>query len=210
MPNQTADPSTSTSPVGITEIDAPTLKQWLDRGEAVLVDVREPDEHAHERIAGASLHPLSRLDPVVLAAAGNGSPRLVLHCKGGRRSMEAASRVVQAAPCSVHSLQGGIEAWKAAGLPIVSDARAPLPVMRQVQLTVGAVVLAGSILAATVSPWFLALTGFFGAGLLFAGATGRCGLATMIGAMPWNRIKTTSSASTARRSCGCGGGSCSK
>jgi rhodanese-related sulfurtransferase len=194
---------------GITEIDAPTLKQWLDNGEAVLIDVREPDEHARERIAAATLHPLSTLDPVVLAATSDGTRRLVLHCKGGRRSMEAANRLVQAAPCEVYSLQRGLEGWKAAGLPTVLDTKAPLPIMRQVQITVGFAVLATSVLAATVSPWFLALTGFFGAGLLFAGATGICGLAAVLGAMPWNRIETKNAGARpttpATRSCGCGG-----
>ena len=38
------------------EVDPPTMKAWLDRGEALLVDVREEDEHAREHIAGATSH----------------------------------------------------------------------------------------------------------------------------------------------------------
>ena len=47
----------------IQEIDAATLKGWLERGEALLVDVREPSEHASERIPGARLVPLSTFAP---------------------------------------------------------------------------------------------------------------------------------------------------
>jgi hypothetical protein len=85
------------------------------------------------------------------------------------------------------SLKGGIGGWKAAGLATVVNRGAPIPVMRQVQIVVGAIVLLGSVLAATVSPWFLLLTGFFGLGLLFAGVTGTCGMAAFLGLMPWNR-----------------------
>ena len=38
------------------EVDPPTLKAWLDCGEALLVDVREEDEHARKHIAGATGH----------------------------------------------------------------------------------------------------------------------------------------------------------
>lgn len=169
----------------VKEIDAATLRGMLDAGEAVLIDVREPDEHARERIAGSRLIPLSRFDPSAVTAARGG--KVVLHCKGGRRSAEAAARLAGAGREDVLSLKGGIDAWKSAGLPVESNTRLPIPIMRQVQIVVGVCVLAGSVLAYFVSPWFLALTGFFGAGLLFAGATGTCGLAAVLGIMPWNR-----------------------
>ncbi len=168
----------------IHEIDPATLRAWLDRKEALLVDVREPDEHAREHIGGARLVPLSRFSPASVPAA-NGT-RIVLHCKSGRRSAEACARLLQSGVEAI-TLKGGIEAWKAAGLPVETDTRMPISIMRQVQMFIGAAVLAGSLLAATVSPWFLVLTGFFGVGLFFAGATGMCGLAAVMGAMPWNR-----------------------
>ena len=51
----------------------------------------------------------------------------------------------------------------------------------------GLLVLVCSVLAYFVSPLFLLLTGFFGAGLLFAGTTGVCGMAAVLTLMPWNR-----------------------
>src|SRR5690606_4118395 len=84
-------------------------------------------------------------------------------------------------------VEGGLEAWKRAGLPTERDAGAPLELMRQVQLGAGGLVLLGTVLAATVSPWFLMLTGFVGCGLLLAGATGFCGMARLLVHMSWNR-----------------------
>jgi rhodanese-related sulfurtransferase len=59
-------------------VDAGTVQAWLDKGEALLIDVREPDEHARERIAGARLLPLSRFEPQRLA--GERGKTLVFHC----------------------------------------------------------------------------------------------------------------------------------
>jgi rhodanese-related sulfurtransferase len=181
MPDTLTEPRASTR-----EVDAATVKRWLDAGEAVLIDVREPDEHAREFIPGARNVPLSRVD----AAAVTQTPtpqKVVFHCQSGRRSAEALQRAAGGARNELFSLKGGIGGWKAAGLATVVNRGAPIPVMRQVQIVVGAIVLLGSVLAATVSPWFLLLTGFFGLGLLFAGVTGTCGMAAFLGLMPWNR-----------------------
>lgn len=59
--------------------------------------------------------------------------------------------------------------------------------MRQVQITVGFFVLLASLLAVTVNPAWVYLCMFFGAGLLFAGLSGFCGLALILAKMPWNR-----------------------
>jgi hypothetical protein len=91
--------------------------------------------------------------------------------------------------------------------------RVPVSIIRQVQLVVGTLVLGTSILAALVSPWFLLLTGFFGAGLVFAGATGTCGMASMLAAMPWNRAFAAPTAGAKAKpapASGCGGGGCNR
>lgn len=166
------------------------VRDWLSAGEAVLVDVREPDEHAQERIPGAKLAPLSKLDPSKVASLAGDGRRLVIHCRSGRRSSDALRMLASAAPkdAVLVNLRGGIEAWKSANLPVERSARAPaMSVMRQVQLTIGLGVLAGSALAWFVHPAFVAIAAFFGAGLAFAGATGTCALATLLERMPWNR-----------------------
>jgi len=170
----------------LNEIDAATLKGLLDQGRAVVVDVREPDEYIREHVAGATLMPLSRFDPSQVPP--DNARTVVLHCKGGVRSAQAGARLLAAGRTSATHLRGGIDAWKAAGLPVEGNAKAPIPIMRQVQIVAGSVVLVGSILAWQVSLWFLILPIFFGGGLVFAGVSGMCGMAAFLSLMPWNRV----------------------
>jgi rhodanese-related sulfurtransferase len=161
----------------------------------VLIDVREPDEHSRERIAGATLMPLSRFDPRRAAALCTPGQRLVLHCRGGRRSEDAAKLAAGAARSQVVTMSGGIEAWRRDGLAVSVDRSVSrISVMRQVQLVIGTGVLGGAALAWLVHPWFLVIPAFFGAGLVFAGATGTCGLASLLGVMPWNKSAACSAA----------------
>ena len=80
---------------------------------------------------------------------------------------------------------------------MIADRKAPLPIMRQVQIAAGSLVLLGIVLAVLVSPWFMALSAFVGAGLIVAGITGFCGMANLLLHMPWNRSREAA-ATTAR------------
>ena len=170
------------------EIDPRDAQAALSRSECVLVDVREADEHARERIAGSVLLPLSALSPQQIVALG--ANRVAIHCKSGRRGADAVARCAGLADVgiSVANVRGGIEAWKAAGLPTIVDAGRPrLSVMQQTQIVIGACVFAGTALGFLVHPGVLAIPAFMGAGLVFAGSTGFCGMAVAIGKLPWNR-----------------------
>ena len=91
---------------------------------------------------------------------------------------------------TIMNIEGGIEAWKEAGLPVIgaSTTNAPkISIMRQVQMIVGSLVMLCVLLGFTgVSAAFL-FAGIFGAALFFAGLTGWCGLAMMLAKMPWNK-----------------------
>jgi rhodanese-related sulfurtransferase len=176
-------------------VDPRTLRSWLAGGEAVLIDVREPDEYARERIAGARLSPLSRFDPASFAA--DAGKVLVFHCNSGNRTAQAAEQLTGAGRGQVYQLAGGLQAWRQAGLPVVVDRRAPLPLMRQVQIAAGSLVLLGSVLALLVSPWLVVLPAFVGAGLMVAGITGFCGMARLLARMPWNRTQDRAGAPAA-------------
>lgn len=103
-------------PPRIVDATAHEVKAWQDRDEILLVDVREVNEYAVERIHGALLYPLSTFDARAIPRDGR---KLVLHCAGGRRSATAAQQLQQAGFGDVTHLAGGLQAWKAAGLPTV-------------------------------------------------------------------------------------------
>ncbi len=170
----------------VADVDPATLEQWLESGQAVLVDVREPFEHAAEHIPGAVLIPLSKFTPQSVRERF-ADRRVVFHCRSGKRSHKAADLYAHTGNQAYH-LAGGIEAWKAAGKSVERSAKAPrLDVMRQVQITAGSLVALGTLLGAAVNPWWLVIPGFVGCGLIFAGATGWCGMAKLLAKMPWNR-----------------------
>lgn len=176
----------------IPEFDAARVRQMLASGEALLLDVREPDEHRRESIAGSSLTPTSGFDPRRLPQAGD--RWIILHCKSGTRAREAARRCIDAGATHIACVAGGIEGWKAAGLPVIRDTRAPLPVMQQTQIAMGSIVVISTALGAFWHPLALGVTAFIGCGMIFAGLTGNCGMATLIGQLPWNRTNAGSSA----------------
>ncbi len=163
----------------------PEAASALMRQGAILIDVREPDEHARERIAQARHFPMDRLKAGPLQL--DGASAVIFHCRSGNRTALNAQVLAACTACEAHVLEGGLNAWKEAGLPVVSDASQPLELQRQVQIVAGSVIVLGAVLGATVSPWFHALSGFVGAGLVFAGVSGFCGLARVLMWMPWNR-----------------------
>ncbi|MGN8000558.1 rhodanese family protein [Sphingomonas sp. 22176] len=154
----------------------------IDAG-ARLIDIRGSDEHARERIPGAINVPLDRLRDLQC----DGGP-VVFHCKSGMRTAVNAVQLGEAAGgAPAYILEGGIDAWRQAGHPTVTDRSQPLEIMRQVQITAGALVLTGVLLGMFVAPGFFGLSAFVGAGLVFAGVTGWCGMANLLRVMPWNR-----------------------
>lgn len=160
---------------------SPSEARRLVEGGATLVDIRDADEYAREHIPGAINLPLGRLCEL---PAGP----LVFHCRTGMRTTANAAALDEAGnDAPVHILAGGIDAWRSAGFPTRVDAGQPLEIMRQVQIAAGGLVLLGVMLGLLVAPPFFAISAFVGAGLMIAGATGWCGMARLLAAMPWNR-----------------------
>ena len=170
----------------IPSINVNELKQWLDNDEAILIDVREPAEHSATNIKQATLIPLSDICAKKLPSVGE--KKLVLHCKSGMRSTKACAKLLGENPdLIIHNLEGGILAWQNAGYSIESSGKKILPLDRQVQLTIGIMLLIGTLLTANLSSLFIIISAFIGVGLTYAGLTGHCGLAMIIAKMPWNQ-----------------------
>lgn len=96
----------------LTNMTPTDVTEAVDAG-AVLIDVREPNEFASERIAGAHNFPLSQFDPAALPGG-----TLVLYCAGGVRSVRAAEACDTMGVAVAGHLAGGIRAWMMAGLPV--------------------------------------------------------------------------------------------
>lgn len=150
-----------------------------------IVDVRTPDEFARESIPGSRNIPLSRLHHAITQVPGDNS--IILNCRTGRRAMEAYQILSQQGFNNLHILNGGLEAWKKAGRPIATQGHR-FSIMQQVQMVAGSLILLGSLYKAL---WFLAPV--VGLGLLTAGLTNTCMMASLLSKMPWNHLPSGSS-----------------
>lgn len=168
-----------------TSISAQDLADQLASQRISVIDVREPMEYASGHIAGSINVPLNRLHQADLPQGP-----LVLVCQSGNRSAQGLNRLLDRAhPHTVVDLAGGLPSWQQAGYPVRKLKNAPLPLMRQVQIAAGSLVLLGLTLSNVVAPGWIAITWFVGAGLTFAGVSGFCGMARLLAAMPWNRVR---------------------
>ena len=100
----------------IQEIDARTARQWHQSGECVLIDIREDREFRVERIPGAQLAPLSRLERS-LPPLFSGTKAVFLCQSGGRTRMQAG-RLASCGFGEAYILRGGLVNWKASGFPV--------------------------------------------------------------------------------------------
>ncbi len=168
------------------KIDPHDLEQLrASKAGVVLMDVRTPAEFNELRAAGARLMPLDRLDVEVVRAASSVDEPVYVLCRTGGRAETAAQKLCAAGVDAV-VVEGGTLAWEAAGLP-VKRGRKVMSVERQVRIGAGSLVLIGVLLGWLVYPAFFVLSGFVGAGLVFAGVSGFCGMAYVLGRMPWNQ-----------------------
>lgn len=155
----------------------------------VIIDVREKDEFTAEHIEHSIHVPLSdfpRQAPALFKTLQGKS--VVLMCRSGKRAALAASQATSFSQgIDLQVFEGGILEWKKQGNPTVATKKSHLPIMRQVQLIAGILVLTGVLLSRFVNPAFIFLSGFVGAGLTIAGATGFCGMAELLAHMPWNK-----------------------
>lgn len=132
--------------------------------------MREPSEYAREHIIGARLVPLSGFDNADFNA--DRDKTIVFYWQSGTRTAANAERLLARNFPAIRTLNGGLAAWKQAGLPVRFDSRIPIDIIRQVLIATGCLVVAGIFLALLVSLWFFALSTFFGAGLTVPGVTG--------------------------------------
>ena len=170
----------------IRSISPAAAKSLVDEENALLVDIREPEEFAGKHIEGARLEPLSVLP--FLAPDPDRERPAIFYCHSGRRTKDNVRALAGRGFAITYLVEGGLEGWEKAGLPIVRRV-VPLPMPRQIQVVAGCLVFIFSLLSFGI-PTFTWLTLFVGAGLIFAGYTGICLMARLLARMPWNRRKS--------------------
>lgn len=177
------------------EASVQELKSAVEGGSALALDLREPDEYRYQRIAGTQNVPLSALDREMGRLPKD--RKLLIFCQTGTRTAEAFHTLRSHGFVKVRGVRGGVQAWAAAGYPL--ERTGPLPIMRQVQIIAGSVALAGGLIPS--GQWIAAVVG---AGLLYAGLSGNCGMAIVLGKMPWNKRASGKSGAAACGSAPCG------
>jgi rhodanese-related sulfurtransferase len=170
----------------VATISPQELADRIERGEAKeIIDVRTPTEFREVHATAARNVPLDTLEPGEIGTK-NGEPAYFI-CKAGGRSAKACQKLIDAGITDVVSIDGGTDAWAAAGLPVVRGQKT-MSLERQVRIAAGSLVLLGSALGWFVHPYFVGLSAFVGAGLVFAGVTDTCGMGMMLARMPWNKV----------------------
>ena len=170
----------------MTTITPAHLQQLLDSHAGLSVlDVRTPVEFAEVHVPSARSVPLDELKPGSLQLEKN--QPVYLLCRSGQRAAKAAEKFAKEGFTQPVVVEGGTLAWIDANLPVTRGTTKVISLERQVRITAGAIVFAGVLLAHFVNFNFIWLSGFVGAGLVFAGITDFCGMGLLLAKLPWNK-----------------------
>jgi rhodanese-related sulfurtransferase len=162
--------------------------------ELTVIDVRTPAEYASGHLPGAlniPLDDLRRALPALEDAASRGE--LLVVCASGARS-ENACGVLAGHGITAATLAGGTSAWAADGHELhrpEGAARTVWGMERQVRFTAGVIVLLGLVLGAVVHPAFQLLSAGIAGGLVYSALSNTCGMALVLGKLPFNRPRGT-------------------
>lgn len=184
--------------MSITTISPQKLHDIVQSGQNVeLIDVRTPVEYREVHVGCARNVPLDQLDAAKIAAGRSQSSQpLYVICRSGSRGKQACEKFLAAGYTNVVNVEGGTQAWDQAGLAVVRGQKA-ISLERQVRIAAGSLVLIGSLLGYFAHPYWLGLSAFVGAGLVFAGITDTCGMGMLLARMPWNQVPKPPATGTA-------------
>jgi sulfur dioxygenase len=154
------------------------------------IDVRSKDEHLSGTIPGAICVPHDEVNNHLDKLPKEKT--LVIFCRSGNRQKKAIQALTDLGYSNIEEIEGGFLAWSADPQNPIKTYRKAIPIQRQVMITAGLLVLAGSLLGIFVDKAWFALSVFVGAGLSFAGLSGFCGMALLLEKMPWNKTLESS------------------
>ncbi len=171
------------------QISVRTFKEVLDQSgrdaHTDFINVCSPAEYNEKHIVGVRSVPLDTLASHI--DEFKDKKTIYIHCRSGNRGRQAIEKLAAlGVSAELVNVEGGILSWEEAGFETGSTT-SRLPLMRQVFIAAGALVLMGVLLTYFVHPHFILLPLFVSCGLLFSGFTGWCGMAYLLGKMPWNK-----------------------
>lgn len=149
------------------------------------INVCEPAEYKEKHIAGVRSVPLGTLESHL--DEFKNKQTIYIHCRSGKRGAQAVEKLTSSGvTAELVNVEGGLLAWDEAGHPTNSVTKR-MPLMRQVLLAAGVLILVGFIGSYLVHEYISFLMPAVGVGLTFSGLTGWCGMAMLLSKMPWNK-----------------------
>lgn len=173
--------------------DAKELHEVMKDGQSIqIVDVREMPEYAADRISASANVPLSQLKSH--ADRVSRERPIFLVCESDSRANQAGRKFEAMGFNDLTVLKGGLNSWRKESYPLETGQAAVWAMDRQVRFTAGLVILWGIIFSYLIHPLFVLISIFIGAGLVFSAVTDWCGMAILLGKMPWNRVQNNQTA----------------
>jgi len=151
-----------------------------------VLDVRTPGEFQSAHIRGAYNVPVDTIAEHAREIGTATEAPIVLVCQSGNRARKAEDTLRAVGMSNLHIVDGGMNAWVAAGLAVVR-VRNRISLERQVRIVAGALAATGGMLALLVNPLFAAIPAAVGSGLVFAGLTDTCAMGMLLARLPYNR-----------------------
>lgn len=177
--NATTLPDTDT-------ISTAQLRELMQKDPLIRVlDVRTGGEFDGVHIPGSFNVPLDTLGEHASDLADVEHP-VVLICKSGARATQAHAKLTTAGKQRLHLLDGGIDAWEAAGGDVVRSSADKWALDRQVRFVAGSISLV-ALLASIVAPKAKWLAGGVAFGLSFSAVTNTCAMGNVLSKLPYNQ-----------------------
>ena len=125
MPTKSATDLVKAAKQQIENLTAAQVKEEMDNGNVTIIDIRESEELKQNGTIPGSVHaPRGMLefyaDPSLPyhKPEFNKDNRIILHCASGGRSALAATTLKEMGYQNIGHLDGGLKAWKEAGMPV--------------------------------------------------------------------------------------------
>lgn len=174
----------------MSQITVGELKEVLNQNTShnfIVLDVRTNAEHDSKKIPGVYNLPLDELEEHTNMLKTY--DKVYLHCQSGNRSGKGYQKLLDLGLTNIINVTGGINEWEQNNFGVKTNNK--MPIMQQVMVTAGSLVLLGSLLV-VLNSYFLVIPIFVSSGLIYAGVSGNCLMAKILGKMPWNQVKVAS------------------